>query len=298
MPRVSPLAALFFPVWAFAQEDLCPSWSEPQMLGTLDIAVLPEASGIEIPTDGSRLYVMNDGTTPVFDVMQLDGSAAKRVRVTGFRPLDLEELALGRCGAEQCLYLGDIGDNATRRDTVQLALIVEREVYPAEVEALRIVRARYPDGPRDAEAMAVDANGDLWIVTKTPYMQPAPAEIYRLNAAAIAGTGVQTLEPRGAIATTDLGAGASSRRVATGMDIAPDGRRFVIITYDVALEFAFAPGDKLPESWREGESFRVIEPAPLIQLESIAYADGGRAIVYTTESVRGTPAPIFRQTCH
>jgi hypothetical protein len=71
----------------------------------------------------------------------------------------------------------------------------------------------------------------------------------------------------------------------------------VFITYDVALEFVFAPGGELPARWVEGESFRVITPAPLIQLESIAYTDGGRSIVYTTESVQGSPAPIFRQTC-
>lgn len=297
MPRIAPLAALLVPVWAFAQDDLCAAWSDPQMLGTLDIAVLPEASGIEIPDDDSRLYVMNDGTTPVFDVMQLDGSGGSRVRISGFRPLDLEDLALGPCGTQQCLYLGDIGDNATRRDGVQFALVAERKDYPDEVSPLRVVRATYPDGPRDAEAMAVDANGDLWVVTKTPFRQAAPAEIYRLSAAALAGEGVQTLEFRGKIPTTDLGQGADSRRVATGMDIAPDGRRFVFITYDVALEFAFAPGGELPASWREGENFRVITPAPLIQLESIAYTDDGRSVVYTTESVQGSPAPIFRQTC-
>ena len=297
MLRTLPLAALLLPAWALAQDKLCPAWSDPQMLGTLDIAILPEASGIEIPADGSRLYVMNDGTTPVFDVTKLDGSGGSRVRVTDFRPLDLEDLALGPCGPEQCLYLGDIGDNATRRDSVQFALIVERENYPDEVAPLRVVRARYPDGARDAEAMAVDANGDLWIVTKTPFRQAAPAEVYRLSASALAADSVQTLEFRGQIPTTDLGKGASSRRVATGMDFAPDGRRFVLITYDVALEFAFTPGDDPPSSWHEGESFHVITPAPLIQLESIAYADGGRAIVYTTESIQGSPAPIFRQTC-
>jgi hypothetical protein len=267
------------------------------MLGELDIAVLPEASGVEIPADGSRLYVMNDGTTPVFDVMKLDGSGGNRVRVTRFRPLDLEDIALGPCGEEQCLFLGDIGDNATRRDTVQIALVVEREIYPAEIAPLKIVRARYPDGPFDAEAMSVDASGDLWIVTKTPFRQAAPARMYRLSAAALDGNGVQTLEYRGQIPTADLGDNASSRRVPTGMDIAPDGRRFVFMTYDVALEFGLAPGDELPASWHEGESFRVITPAPLIQLESIAYADNGRTIVYTTESVQGSPAPIFRQTC-
>ena len=46
MPRILPLAALLAPVWAVAQDKLCPAWSDPQMLGTLDIAVLPEASGI------------------------------------------------------------------------------------------------------------------------------------------------------------------------------------------------------------------------------------------------------------
>lgn len=297
MPRLLPLYLLLVPAWAAGQNGPCPSWSDPQMLGTLDIAVLNEASGIEIPPDGSRLYVVNDGTDPIFDVMLPDGTGGRRVRITGFRPLDLEDIALGPCGAESCVFLGDIGDNATRRETVQIALVAEREDYPADIAPLRIVRARYPDGPRDAEAMAVDGNGDLWIVTKSPFRQTAPAEIYRLGAAALAADGVQTLEPLGKIPTTDLGRGAGSRRIATGMDIAPDGRRFVIMTYDVAIEFAFAPGASVPAAWREGENFRTITLAPLIQTESVAYAANGRAIVYTTESVQGTPAPIFRQTC-
>jgi hypothetical protein len=297
MPRFLPLAALLAPVCTVAQDGLCPSWSDPERLGMLDVSVLPEASAVEIPDDGSRLYVMNDGTDPIFDVMHLDGTAGKRVRVTGFRPLDLEDIALGPCGNGQCVFLGDIGDNATRRDTVQIAIIAQRDDYPAEVAPLRIVRARYPDGPLDAEAMAVDANGDLWIVTKTAFRQAAPARVFRLSASALVADAVQTLEFRGEIPTTDLGAGASSRRVATGMDIAPDGRRFVLMTYDVAIELAFAPGDPLPAEWIERKHFRTIALAPLIQTESIAYADGGRAIVYTTESVQGTPAPIFSQAC-
>lgn len=297
MPRCLPLSLLFLSARAIGQDGLCPAWSVPQMLGTLDIAVLNEASGIEIPADGSRLYVMNDGTDPIFDVLLPDGTGGRRVRVTGFRPLDLEDIAVGPCGAEQCVFLGDIGDNATRRDSVQIAIVAERDDYPADVAPLRIVRARYPDGPRDAEAMAVDASGDVWIATKTPFRQPAPAEIYRLSAAALAADGMQTLEPRGKIPTTDLGRGAGSRRVATGMDIAPDGRRFIVMTYDVAIEFAFAPGDSVPAAWHEGGNFRTITLAPLIQTEAVAYADNGRTIVYTTESVQGSPAPIFRQTC-
>jgi hypothetical protein len=298
MPRDSLLALLLVPLCSFAQTSPCPSWSEPERIGKLDIYVLPEASGIEFSAESAQLYVMNDGTEPVFEVMRPDGSDVRHVRVAGFRPLDLEDLALGPCEAGQCLVLGDIGDNATRRDGVQFALVPEQRRYPDQVEPLRVVRARYPDGPRDAEAMAVDANGDLWLVTKTGFQQPAPALVFRLPAAALTADGIQTLEPWGEIPTTDLGQDASSRRVPTGMDIAPDGRRFVLMTYDVALEFGFALGDGLPGKWREGADFRVIEPAPLIQLESIAYADDGRAIVYTTESVQGTPAPIMRQSCH
>ena len=53
----------------------------------------------------------------------------------------------------------------------------------------------------------------------------------------------------------------------------------------------------MPAAWHEGGNFRTITLAPLIQTEAVAYADNGRAIVYTTESVMGSPAPIFRQTC-
>ena len=296
--KVSPLAVALAPLGAMAQGNLCPAWSNPQMIGTLDISVLAEASGMAISGDGSRLYVINDGSRPVIHVVSPDGSAIESVQITGFQPRDVEEIARGRCGTEDCLYVGDIGDNAARRETVQIAIVPERDDFAAEVAPLRVVTARYPDGAQDAEAIAIDPAGDLWLMTKARFGLVAPSRIYHLAAAALAADGVQVFEPRGEIPLPTLMSSLNGgRRVVTGMDIAPDGSRFVLLTYEGAVEIGQPLGATLPTEWHEGRTHRPIATAPLIQAEAIAYADDGKAIIYTTESIERSPALIVRQTC-
>jgi hypothetical protein len=283
-----------------AQQGLCPAWAAPETAGLLDPARFPETSGIELADDGMRLFVINDGTRSEFFVAAADGSSPRTVSVTGFAPRDLEDLAYGRCGSGKCLFLGDIGDNAGRRDSVQIALIDDRSEFAAEVEASRVVVATYPDGPHDAEAIAVDAAGDLWLVTKSPAGRLEPAGLFRLTARQLAADGEQQFQSRGEIDLALLGNTAlNRRRIVTSMDIAPDDSRFVLLSYEGAIEFAFPPGQGLPDrdGWEPGRTHQPIATAALIQAESISYADKGRTLVYTTESIRGSEVPLIRQHC-
>jgi hypothetical protein len=178
--------------------------------------------------------------------------------------------------------------------------VEDRSDYGATVDAARVVVARYPDGPHDAEAIAVDAGGDLWLVTKSPFGQPEPAQVFRLTAAALAADGVQTFEARGEIPIAALsGDRMTTRRVVTAMDIAPARHLFVLLTYDTAIEFGFDPGQGLPEpaAWQEGKTHRFVPITPLVQAEAIGYTDAGRSLIYTTESIRGSSAPLIRQSC-
>jgi hypothetical protein len=298
MQRYLTLASLLAPLGAFAQGNLCPAWSNPQMTGTLDISVLAEASGMAVSGDGSRLYVINDGARPLIHVVAPDGSAIESVQVTGFQPRDIEEIARGRCGTEECLYVGDVGDNVARRESVQIAIVPERDNFGAEIAPLRVVTARYPDGSHDAEAIAIDPAGDLWLLTKARFGLVAPAKIYRLSADALAADGVQVFEPKGEIPLPSLmGSLNGGRRVVTSMDIAPGGNRFVLLTYEGAVEISQPLGAALPAEWHEGLTHRPIETAPLIQAEAIAYTDDGKAIIYTTESIEASPALVVRQEC-
>lgn len=271
------------------------------MVGDLDVKVINEASGIAIARSGQRLYHNNDGNFPFFHVTDMQGGATQTVKLAGFTPQDIEDISLGPCGSNTCLYIADIGDNAVRRESVQIALAREQRTFGAEATPDTIVTARYPDGPHDAEAIAVHpSTGDLYLATKAGIgKQQNPALLFRLTAAQLAAGGEQAFEQVGSIPVSKLSEqlGDSPRRIVTSMDIAPDGRRFVLLTYDAFIEFSVDLKAGLPAEWIDGKTHRVFPIATLIQAEAIAYDRDGKSLLYSTESVRGTPAPLTKQLC-
>ena len=82
------------------------------------------------------------------------------------------------------LYVGDIGDNASRRASVDVYRVAEPRVGDGATAPAARLRLRYPDGAHDAEALLVDPlRGDLVIVTKAL----GAARAYRASARLPAG---------------------------------------------------------------------------------------------------------------
>lgn len=287
---------------ADAPVGLCSRWAVPEVLGQLDTRLLPEASGIGLANGGSQLYHNNDGTEPNFVLTDRSGQNARRITVEGFDASDVEDLAVGPCGDQTCLFLADVGDNGSRRSSVQFALIEEQPGYAASVKPRAVITARYPDGPHNSEAIAVHPSGDLYLVTKagSGIGRTGPARVYRLSAAQLAAGGAQTFELRGEIPVPALiGRGLPARRVVTAMDIAPDGGRVLLLTYGFLLELAVDLANPLPpaDAWSEGSTHRVAPIETLIQAEAIVYDQDGRSVLYSSESVLGSRAPVMRQRC-
>jgi hypothetical protein len=297
--RLAAALAMLHVATATAADGVCTRWSEPAKVGDLDIRTLMEASGIALPANSPRLYHVNDGDGALFHVTDLAGRALQSVSLTGFKPLDIEDLASGPCGRAVCLYIADIGDNAVRRESVQIALVQIADRFGETEAPIRNIIGRYPDGPHDAEALALHPSGDLYIATKSRIgRQQDPSLLFRLGAAQLAAGGEQMFELVGSLAVDRLSAqlGDSPRRIVTAMDISPDGSRFLLLTYDAAIEFAADLGKGLPAQWPEG-THHAFAIAPLLQAEAIAYGGDGRSILYSTESIRGTPAPLMQQVC-
>lgn len=127
--------------------------------------VLQEASGVAIDAAG-RTWSLADSGEPVLFHLDDSGRIVREVRVPDVHVRDWEDLAIGSCPAGECFYIGDIGDNLHERDAV---LILRAPVpYDDEAEASSVeqLRIRYPDGPSDAEAMALLPDGSLLIITK------------------------------------------------------------------------------------------------------------------------------------
>ncbi|HEU5209817.1 MAG TPA: hypothetical protein VFU06_10415 [Longimicrobiales bacterium] len=142
-------------------------------------AALREASGVAVDGAG-RTWAHADSGEPLLFQVDDDGRIVQELRVPGVRVQDWEDLAIGACPAGECFYIGDIGDNLHERAH---GVILRVPVPPDGVEgasAIERFRIRYPDGPSDAEALAVTGDGSVLVVTKgrnravSVYRYPAP----------------------------------------------------------------------------------------------------------------------------
>jgi hypothetical protein len=251
------------------------TWAEPVAVGRVRDRRIREASGlVASATDASLLWTLNDsGNAPVLFCIDLAGRTRATVRLQGATNRDWETLARGP-GADGRIYLyvGDIGDNLAELTEIVVYRVPEPDLPAAGKGRLQrradALRFRYPDGPHDAEALALHpASGDLYILTKVE----GRATVYRATAP-LEGSSVFELERVGRI---DL----PGAEAATGADISPDGRALAVSTYGHVYEFplrveddriSFGPAIQVPTGFRP-------------QGETVAYALDGDAVITTSE---------------
>ena len=166
-----------------------PAWVRPP-LPLADPALLETSALALSPAHPGVLWSLNDSDNPpVLFATDTAGRALGQVALPAARNDDWEALAFGPCpaaargaAAPACLYVGDIGDNSRVRPFVRLYRVREpapgRDTVAGVLDSLRIT---YADGPRDAESLAVAADGTVWIVSKERVRDP---RLYRIPAAA------------------------------------------------------------------------------------------------------------------
>jgi hypothetical protein len=119
--------------------------------------------------------------------------------------------------------VADIGDNDAKRKEITIYRIAEPAKADGAVKVDAVLRASYPDGAHDAEALLASPDGTLYIVTKGDTGHVA---LYRLPRPA-ADAGVIRLERVGA--PISKGTPAADARVTDGA-ISPDGEWAVLRT--------------------------------------------------------------------
>lgn len=277
---------------------LCENWDEPRESGDLNTRHIKEASGIAVSRNyPGRLYHVNDsGGGPYFYTTGLDGSGTKKVKIEGVNynnyRTDYEDLTLGPCGSEKsCLIIADIGDNREKRDHVELIFIEEKKSYESSVSPDSIIKLLYPDRAHNAEGVAVHPNGDIYVLTKEENLNKMDAYPSRLYRAPFQKFKNSNREPvlLEYIAEIDLGMlmpeSSVFGKLATSFDISPDGKRFLVLTYEDAIEFNhdLSMGKlKNTGDMKENEDYKIIELISLPQQESAAYLDDS-GFIYNTE---------------
>jgi len=172
------------------------TWPRPTAIAVMDGAFchlaqpgtsLPpeirESSGI-VPKLGStsEFWTHNDsGGRPEIFRVDLFGNLLARVRVDGAALVDWEDLGRGPCSwrgeLRDCLYLADTGDNAERRSDPTIYRIPEPEPGDSVTPRAEVFPLRFPEGPRDVEALYVLPGERIFLVTKG---RSGPVEVYRV----------------------------------------------------------------------------------------------------------------------
>ena len=264
--------------------------------GTLQSPAIVEASGLAHSRRRQNLlWVINDGgEEPLLHAVTPDGEALGAVRVAGAENRDWEDLAAFSYEGSSWLLVADIGDNGGIRDHLTLYVVPEPEPADGEVAPAWTVRYTYPDGPHDAEAVAVDGEaGHIYVLTKRT--EPAELHTLPLRPAASAGvlistlvTGLDSLPAREEAAGL-LAAAVPYHWQPTGMDMAADGSAVAVLTY---ADVYYYPR-RQAETWTDALAREPLPLGmPLVPIaEAVAFDERGRSLFITAE---GRHAPLLR----
>jgi hypothetical protein len=264
-----------------------------QLVCRLQDPAVNESSGLAASARSPEyFFTHNDsGDSARIFAVNRKGETLATFRVPGAQNVDWEDMARGRdAQGRDVLFIGDTGDNHTRREQLQVYQVPEPEVdvtrlgvKASTAPALRY-ELSYPDGPHDCETLLVNrANGTLYLVTKERllrasgvYATTGPLVPDRVNRLTKVGWIRFLSLPATVRRLTD----SFGRMMATGGDISPDGDRVVVRTYTDAYEWKIAGNDV-------AAAFRA-QPAhiPLPEMrqgESAAYTQDGKAILFGSE---------------
>jgi hypothetical protein len=181
--------------------------------------------------------------------------------------VDFEDVAIspGPTADKDYIYVGDIGDNESRRPQVRVYRTVEPGIVPAKrPEFLRAAmedfRFVYPQGPCDAEALLVEPeSGDIYIATK----EKKRARIFRAAA--------DQLKP-GQTVTLEHVATLKQDKVSGG-DVSRDGKWVVLRNEKTGWLWPRRPGESL------ADTLATTEPRE-ISVRDKSQAKNGEAITF------------------
>ncbi|MBM3670932.1 MAG: hypothetical protein FJW86_01915 [Actinobacteria bacterium] len=250
--------------------------------GVVASGAITELSGLAVSRrqDGVQWAHNDSGDSARVFALGADGRDLGQYSLSGASAVDWEDLAVGPgpSAAVSYLYVGDIGDNAAARASVQVYRVPEPDVDPAAgtpaPQALTDVARltlTYPDTPHNAETMLVDpVSGELYIVTKS---SSGIAQVFRAPANLADGT-TTTLVQVGAVS---LG----SSVLVTAGDVTASGDVVALRTYSSVVLFPRPSGASLADAFTQTPCSGAVVPEA--QGEALAFTSDGRGYITASE---------------
>lgn len=236
----------------------------------------------------------DSGDSPRVFAFDRQGRDLGSLNVFPATALDWEDMSSYARDGQGYLLLADVGDNDAIRPFVNLYIAAEPDGAPPFSGTLLVQSALtvvYPDGARDCEGVAVDAEeGAIYLLSKR---DPLP-RLYRVPMNSLPGLPV-IAEFVGEITSLPLPssgqrepAGTITNVSPTGFAFSGDGRYAMIVTLEHTYRYQRLPR----QSWLDALNTAptVIKVPAYKQIESGDFVGNGPALLIGSE---GEPAPIY-----
>jgi len=274
--------------FAEAPNKLCDKLVTSSPTNRLEEDSVIEISGVS--TGGGRIWFHNDsGSEPGVYSSNYDGSDIKfyKLNLDDILSTDFEDIAI----ANNNIYLADIGNNGSiesKEVKIYKFPIPDSEIFDYEVFELK-----YPDGPRDAEALIVDPISEEFVIIDKNYGLEILLEQFE-DATIYTGQGVgsETLKKAGninlnnlaAIAKSELPESSKAKRVSgvvTAADISADGLVIALRTYRSVWLFPRFPSQTVSEAFLNRPCEAPVNTE--FQGESVAFSEDQSGIITISE---------------
>ncbi|CAG0948202.1 hypothetical protein PHYC_00010 [Phycisphaerales bacterium] len=290
---IIPLCALISAASAWAQVAFDPPAAE----GALNAPQITEASGLAASRRNPGVLWTHNDSGDSARVFAIDSQARllATVNLAGILALDFEDISVGPGPVPglHYLFVGDIGDNLLFRSTIRVHRFPEPAVSLAQAgnptsfsaEGVATITLAYPDGPRDAEGLAIDPlSGDLYVFSK----QPANSRVYRAAKSQI--------DPGGQVALSFVA--QVPFNLATAADISPDGALIVLRGLDSARAWERGPSQSITEALAsQGFSVPVTGRPAEPQGEALGFAQDNSGYFTLTEGSGAVLRFAARRAC-
>ena len=281
------------------------AFGEAVHVGQLENSEIDEASGLAASRRRSDLlWIHNDsGASPRLYAVGLDGRDRGTVDVRGAFNVDWEDLASFQLDHVSYLLIADVGDNDAERESVMLYIVQEPELRGDRFAAGTAVSVQwslevvFEDGPVDNEGVAVDvARQRILLLSKRTVplrlyevpLHPSDSQVGSVVRAALVAEIANIPQPTIVDLEEDSLFG-QFRSQGTALDVTPDARELLVVTYANAYRFRRA----VAENWQQAVSRPPAQVAlpTLAQAEAGAYSRDHQSLFVTSEQ---RPSPLFR----
>jgi hypothetical protein len=260
-----------------------PTYRTPQKVAELANETIDESSGLAVSRRHAGLFFTHNdsGDQPRLYAFDTSGRDRGKFKVKGAYSIDWEDMASFTLGGRPYLLVGDVGDNHRVRAYASLYLIAEPELGDDEAKLVQRLKIKYPGGPVNCEAVAIEpATRQVFLASKEMSRdgERTPSRIFLFTWPNTTPT--EAIEIREAV-KIDIPA-------VTAMDITPDGRRAILLTYKDAYEFSRGESEDWIEAFQRTP--RRVEMPTRSQGESICYGHDSRTLFLTSEKL---PTPLL-----